>query len=128
MIDILPRQVPDDSDGQYFKIEKYFLDQPQRERVCCQFSSLLIKLNCYFNMKVSHSMDDWIVNPAPETMESWVAEGQLLYVLMESQNAMIGFSGDDHYMTLYNPNERLLEIISALASSEGLFVWKPEIR
>ena len=29
VIDILPKQVPADSKGQYFKIEKYFLEHPQ---------------------------------------------------------------------------------------------------
>lgn len=127
VIDILPKQVPPTSDGQYFNIEKYFLKQPQRERICRQFSNLLIKLNCYFSMKVCHSMDDWTVNPIPEKYYEWLAEGDLLYVILESEDAMIGFNGDDHYMTLYNPNAKLLELICSLVVSEGLFVWKPEI-
>jgi hypothetical protein len=49
-----------------------------------------------------------------------------IYMAMDSENAMIGFNGDDHYMTLYNPSNELLELISQLASSEGLFVWKPD--
>lgn len=40
---------------------------------------------------------------------------------------MISVDGDDLYMTLYNPNEDLLEFIRTLASSEGLYMWKPEI-
>ncbi len=72
-------------------------------------------------------MDDWTVNPIPEKYYEWLAEGDLLYVILESEDAMIGFNGDDHYMTLYNPNAKLLELICSLVVSEGLFVWKPEI-
>ena len=52
--------------------------------------------------------------------------GDAVYMVMDSENAMIGFNGDDHYMTLYNPSKELLELVSLLANSEGLFVWKPD--
>lgn len=29
----------------------------------------------------------------------------------------------DHYMTLYNPDEELLELVRQCAGAEGLFVW-----
>jgi hypothetical protein len=39
---------------------------------------------------------------------------------------MIALDSNDHYMTLYNPEEELLELVRSLAISEGLFVWKPK--
>ena len=40
---------------------------------------------------------------------------------------MVTFSGDDHYMTLYNPDAEMLDLVRQLAAAEGLFVWAPEM-
>ena len=53
IIDILPEQVPAGGAGQYFRIEKFFLEQPQMEVIAGKFSRLLIKLNCYEDILVS---------------------------------------------------------------------------
>lgn len=45
-------------------------------------------------------------------------------ILIESENAMIIVNGDDIYMSLYNPNDKLMDLIEKLAVAEGLFVWK----
>lgn len=126
VIDILPKKVPLNSPGQYFKIEKYFLVQPQFATICRKFTNVLVKLNCYDDIKVCHNLEEWLINPSPEMLEEWMHEGKMLYFVLKESNAMIGFNGDDHYMTIYNPDEVLLELIQLLATSEGLFVWKPE--
>ena len=126
LIDILPKQVPSNCRGQYFKIEKYWLEQPQFGRICRKFASLLIKLNCYYDISIADADGAASVSLQPESLEELLTGGDAVYMLMDSENAMIGFSGDDHYMTLYNPKEELLQLVSLLASSEGLFVWKPD--
>ena len=124
VIDILPWQVAGDGKGQYFKIEKYYLRHPQVDAIYRHFGQLLIKLNCYEDICVCHS-ESWTENPEPETLEEWVSEREPLFVVLKSADAMIVISGDDHYMTLYNPNNRLLDLVRALAASENLFVWQP---
>ena len=37
VIDILPKQVPADDRGQYFRIEKYFLEHPQIDIIYRKF-------------------------------------------------------------------------------------------
>lgn len=37
---------------------------------------------------------------------------------------MITVNGDYLYMSLYNPNDQLMNLIEKLAGAEGLFVWK----
>ena len=137
VIDILPRQVPAMGQGQYFKIEKYFLKEPQRSMIYRKFSNVLIKLNCYYDMTVVNYIDyvaDYMEtektlnvaeNPQPELIEACLKAGRSIYIVIKTEDAMIGFSGDEHYMTLYHPSEQLLELVCALASSEGLFVWQP---
>ena len=52
VIDLLPRQVPDHSPGQYFQIEKYFLSEPQRSAVKQKHIDLVLKLNCYRDLYI----------------------------------------------------------------------------
>ncbi len=40
-------------------------------------------------------------------------------------DAMIASEPDDLHMTVYNPDEKLIRLITAISSGEGLFVWKP---
>ena len=123
VIDLLPQQVPADSQGQYFNIEKHFLSQPQFADICRKFANVLLMLNCYYDFTVLNP-PDMGVNPAPEQLVNWLTAGKALHVLIASEESMIAFNGDDLYMTLYNPSKSLLQLITPLALSEGLFVWK----
>ena len=124
IIDILPKQVPSDRRGPYFEIAKHFLKPEQMERIVQRFGNLLIKLNCYYDFSVCQAFEHWAENPKPEDLMEWLRSGQMLYVVIDSADAMISFAGDDHYMTLYNPCQSLLDLIIPLAASEGLFVWE----
>ena len=128
VIDILPKQVPADGRGQYFRIEKYFLKHSQIDNIYRKFTNILLKLNCYEDIDVSHDGDEWITNPAPHELEAallkCMADKQMFYIILKSADALITVSGDDTYMTVYNPTEEMLELIGSLAGSEGLFVWR----
>ena len=130
VIDILPKQVPADGRGQYFRIEKYFLEHPQIDNIYRKFTSILLKLNCYEDIDVSHDGEEWITNPAPHELEAallkCMADKQMLYIILKSADVLITVSGDDTYMTVYNPTEEMTELIGSLAGSEGLFMWKPK--
>ena len=127
LIDLLPKQVPASSHGQYFEIEQHFLSQ--LDTLCQKFFAILVKLNCYFDIQANFNGEDWTLNPTPENLESLMNSAVTLhspiYILIGSEDALVTFSGDDHYMTLYNPDTELLELVRLLASSEGLFVWSP---
>ena len=128
VIDILPKQVPADGKGQYFRIEKYFLEHPQIDNIYRKFTNILLKLNCYEDIGVSYDGDEWITNPAPQELEAallkCMADKQLFYIILKSADVLITVSGDDTYMTVYNPTEEVLELIGSLAGSEGLFLWR----
>ena len=130
VIDILPKQVPGDSKGQYFEIEKYFREHPQIEVIYKKFTNILLKLNCYEDIDVSHDGEDWITNPAPHELEAallkCMADKYMFYIILKSADVLITVSGDDTYMTVYNPTEEVLELIGSLADSEGLFLWRYE--
>ena len=134
IIDILPKQVPADSLGQYFRIERHFLDWPHLEGIVKKFSYLLIKLNCYFNVTVCFDDSDPVLNPSPEglcqLLKDSARERKSVRFKLDSkdESCSISYSGDDHYMVLESPvlDSEMLELISTLAAAEGLFVWKSD--
>lgn len=127
IIDILPEQVPADSPGRYFTVEKYFLahlDEWSRK-----FARILIKLNCYRDLQISTDEEPWTEDFAPEDLETFFQESvdthSPLSIRILPPDALLTFSGDDHYLTLYAPDEDLLRLLRPLAASEGLFLWTP---
>ena len=126
IVDILPKQVPVNADGQYFTIEKYFLSSPRVDATCRKFANVLLKLNCYVDIIVFQvDGESWVENPAPEDMERMVLKRRPLFVVLKQSQAMFSITGDDHNMTVYGLNDEILALISTIASSEGLHVWKP---
>ena len=130
VMDILPRQVPADSGGQYFKVEEYYLkDMGSLSR---QYADVLLKLNCYYALAFSHDAEHWQKNPEPEKIVRMVkaclseeSSESFLYVMLTDVPMLLTLQRDTTYMTLYNPSDELLHLLGQLASSEGLFVWSP---
>ena len=132
IMDILPKQVPKDSPGQYFAIEEYYLQEPQRTKVRQKYLSVLLKLNCYYDLAVSADCGDhWNENPDPKTLQEWLladAAGSAVQIVYSTENALMVLNDDDTYMTVYNPTEELLQLLAVLAGAEGLFLWQPEVQ
>lgn len=132
IVDPLPKQVPANGGGQFFEVEQYYLKeiQPLQQK----FLHVLLKLNCYFDIKVSHDGENWLYNPEPDVLERRVGAcvsasptESFLYVSLMSDSVLIMMERDCFSMTVYNPTEEMLELIRLLANSEGLFVWKPNV-
>jgi hypothetical protein len=118
IIDILPGRVPENSPGQYFRIEKYWMENQMAEIRQKKFS-LILKLNCYMQISI-----DGEINPSPEKIRNRIKETG---VSVRIGDAMIVSEKDDTYMTLFNPDKPLLAMIRKIASGEGLFVWKRQL-
>ena len=129
VMDILPKRVPQDAGGQYFAVERYYLDRIALLRE--KYVQMLIKLNCYYDIAVSHDGENWKRNPDPEDIERWLGAclsvsptEPSLFVSIPSEDALIVVQHDNTHITIYNPSEALLELLRQLATAEGLFVWK----
>lgn len=127
--DILPEQVPKDAGSQYFSVERYYL-QPERIRTLRRrFAEILLRLNCYYDMDVSFdSCETWERDPDPEEFAERLAGlsgNSFLRAVFGSQRAMIDIEPDDTYMTVYDPDSRLLDKVQKLTEAEGLFLWRP---
>ena len=115
IIDILPVQVPKDSPGQYFAVEDFFLKEELSE-IKKKHINVVLKLNCYMDITIDDDM-----NPAPEQIRDKML-GRDVYIMMG--DSMILSETVDTHLTLFNPDEGVLDMINVIASSEGLFVWK----
>ena len=115
IIDILPKRVPKDSPGHYFAVEDFFLKKQLLE-IKKKHINVILKLNCYMDISIEDEK-----NPAPGQIRDTMLE-RYVYIMLE--DAMILSEVDDTHMTLFNSDEKLLNLITQVASSEGLFVWK----
>lgn len=118
IIDILPKQVPKNCSGQYFEIEKYYLTEPRLTEIKEKHIHVILKLNCYKDL----SLDEWkTINPPPDVIAE---EMRKRYLNIMADDAMIISEPDDTHMTVFNPDEQLLELLRTISAGEGLFVWK----
>lgn len=122
IIDILPSQVPQDSPGQFFAVEKYFLQGDRLEEIKQKHINLILKLNCYRDISIG---DETVINPMPEHVAD---EMRKRYLYIMTGESMILSEPDDTHLTVFNPDPQLLELIIQVASGEGLFVWKPPVK
>ena len=121
VIDFLPMQVPKDSEGQFFDVEKYYLKNIKK--IHNKFIDIILKLNCYYDLEFIVD-DKSKINPKPNVIEKIVKSKK--YVLVRFDKALITIDKGDLYMTIYNANSINLKILKDLATSNGLFLWKPK--
>lgn len=120
IIDTLPKQVPADGPGQYFAVDSYFLEGSRMAEIKQKHINTVLKLNCYMDI----SIDDGATwNPEPELLAEQMRERWFYIRLSDS---MILTEPDDTHMTIFNPDDNLLDLVKMIAGSEGLFVWQPE--
>ena len=124
VIDILPYQVPRESAGQYFAVEAYYLKDPQNRKLRQRFVEILLKLNCYYDFLV-YQNDKIIKNPSPEQLEEMILQNTATVDIILNEGVLITVRNDDTYLTVYDADEKLLDILKQLAASHGLFLWKP---
>ena len=119
IIDILPKQVPAYSPGQYFEVEKYYLEKERFTAIKEKHINVILKLNCYRDISIDEETE---VNPSPERIAE---EMRLRFLYIMIGDSMILSEPDDTSMTVFDPDDDLLELIRQIAVGEGLHVWKP---
>ncbi len=68
IVDILPEQVSANAGGQYFAVERYYLQPERIQALRRRYAEILLRLNCYYDIAVSFdSCASWERNPDPET-------------------------------------------------------------
>ena len=128
VIDILPKRVPENSEGQYFKVEQYYLTEPYITALREKFLEIILKLSCYYAINISTDCgDNWIDTPDPDTLEKNIMNcvgANSLYISTSSPECLITIDGCDTYMTVYDPDNELIDILKPLTDAAGLFMWR----
>ena len=117
IIDILPAQVPRDAGGQYFAVERYWAQEPQRTKIKQKHIDTVLKLNCYRDL----ALEDESNPPPKQVAETMQKRRTLLWI----GDALLVSEPEETWMTLYRPDDALLELVKTLAAGEGLYVWQP---
>lgn len=120
VIDILPSQVSNRAAGQYFAVDEFWAQEPNRTAIKQKQVNVVLKLNCYRDVALE---DESNVNPPVQKIaDSIFSEHTNLLV----GDALIVSDPEDTYITVYNPDAKLLDLVRKLAMAEGLFVWQPK--
>ena len=129
IVDILPKQVSADAGGQYFAVERYYLEPERIQALRRRYAEILLRLNCYYDMAVSFdSCASWETNPDPEAFVERVINltgNDFLRAVFAGQNAMIDCEPEETWLTVYDPDAALQPLLTALAAAEGFFIWSP---
>lgn len=125
VVDWLPIVGPRDSDGQYWEVEEFFLTH-RKDELFGIFAEIMLKSNCYFDFSIFKcESEEKIFNPPPEKLyeiiTSCATEGTYLSLLIEKEDSLICMSHDDLCFTLYNPSEKVKQVVESLSVSSGLY-------
>ena len=52
IVDFLPQTVSEDAPGQYFAVERYWLESGRHGALAERFAGIILKLMCYYHMAV----------------------------------------------------------------------------
>ena len=128
VVDFLPEQVPADGGGQFFAVERFFLEADRGAALRRRFGELLLKVNCYFDCLAGPPEEGRLrLNPPPGQLFAWVAEEREdLCILLPGEKALITLNRGDTHLTVYHPSGRLLGLMKRLAAGAGLYMWQPE--
>ena len=128
IIDYLPMQVPKDSEGQFFEVELYLLNNMERYGLQDRFVSIILKVMCYYSTSVLIK-EEWTEQPSPDVMVTIVERmmknhSGTMNVLLPEKDVLLVVDGDCLNMTVYNPDDELCILLKDIAASEGMFFRK----
>ena len=119
VIDFLPCCVPENSKGQFFDVEKYYLKSIKELHK--KFDDIILKLNCYYDLELVIG-DKSVVNPKPSEVVKYINSKDYINILFDK--SLITIDKDDSHITAYNANKKVASILKSLATSNGLFMWR----
>ena len=124
IIDFLPRQVPKDCSGQFFKVEAYLLNNYERYGLRDKYIRIILKLMCYY--RVSVHWGKWIEQPEPGQVAEIIDKimdnhSDGFNMLFPDKDALLHFEWGCMNLSIYNADEEMRELLKQIAWSEGMF-------
>lgn len=119
IIDYLPGNFLEGSPGQYSAVKEYFNDEERFSLIKQKHINLVLRLNCFMDISIDNGIT---YNPSPDVVDRAMRSDNL-FIMMN--DAMMISEPDGTQLTVFNADEKLLELIKVIAFGEGLFVWTP---
>lgn len=119
VIDFLPCRVPENSKGQFFEVEKYYLKNIKDLHK--KFVDMVLKLNCYYDLEFVIG-DKVVINPKVNDIIRFINSKKYINILFDK--SLITIDSNDTHMTVYNANKKVVSLLKSLATTNGLFMWR----
>lgn len=122
IIDLIPKI---SNNKNYFDFENFYLNNSEKlNNFSDKIENILLKLYCYYNFEVYYDAK-WEHNIEIKQLIKMIknviqGKNEFLNILID--DTLIQLNSNDLYMTIYNPNDKMLNIMSILVESEGLFL------
>lgn len=115
MIDYLPGPVPASRGRHYWKVEKWFSSQREYKRLYRKFLHFLLKLSATVNSPQATGRNGRKI-PLPNGWSGWWKNApgsrkDYLNILIDQGRAMVILNGDDLYLSVYDPDLRLRQLL-----------------
>ncbi len=125
LIDIFPRQISKERKDRYFALEEFYSDEEEIELIGRKFLNVILKLYAYYDFEAVMNDNGENITEFDDIVEEIrgcyeTGRGDI-NIVMNNGNSLLSVYGDSLYMCLYAPDEEMLELVSSLAASEGLF-------
>ncbi|MCI5596748.1 MAG: hypothetical protein MR380_08600 [Lachnospiraceae bacterium] len=131
VIDFLPEQVPQNAKGKFFEIEQFFLKGKEMGNIADKFSRIILKLCCYYDFEVFY--EEWFDDIDIDELDAIIRDvvltcGKFIDILFGEKRMLLSVESETLNLTVYHPDEKAKRILCALAESEGVFWWKPDMK
>lgn len=127
IIDFLPKQVPANSNGQFFRIENYLLNNCEEFGFGKRFICVILKLMCYYCVTIGFG--ESVEQVSPEKITEIVKtimqnHSGTLELFFPEKDTLLILECDCMNLSVYNPDIEMQELLREIAVSEGLFFRK----
>ena len=128
LIDIFPRQIPEERSRQYLALEEFYSSDEQMKKISGQFLNVILKIYAYYDF--DHVIGDF--DDLHDSFDDMVSEIEHVYemgrgglsILLDGETSLLAVYGDSLYMCLYSPSEDLKQLTEEICLREGLHFRK----
>ncbi|MBQ8278704.1 MAG: hypothetical protein IJZ23_02580 [Roseburia sp.] len=129
VIDFLPERVSEQYAERFLEVEEYFLQGNEWIRIKDSFVRILLKLQCYCSFRVynEHWYEEFSICELADMLNRVLTSSNgYMNMLSIDNKLLICIEGFALNLSIYNATEDMLDLLSEMARTEGLYIRKSE--
>lgn len=131
LIDIFPSRVPESRAKEYFAVEREYLNSTKLESLYEKFTGLLLAVNESYETAMYVSPEDCLTdNPDNSAIKAAVRQHTRIgntQLFLPEKKALFVLYAEDLYITVYQPDDELLSLLSQKAAALNLYLRSNEV-